>query len=98
VITELREYLVREGAMDEFVQVFNEQVVPLRRRFGFIVEGAWRDDKASRFVWVVSHPAPEGWEAALAPYLETRATEVDPDPGSFLTEVKTSFVADAGSG
>jgi hypothetical protein len=47
---------------------------------------------------VVSHPAPEGWEAALAPYLETRATEVDPDPGSFLTEVKTSFVADAGSG
>jgi hypothetical protein len=34
----------------------------------------------------------------LAPYLETRPTEVDPDPGSFLTEVKTSFVADAGSG
>jgi hypothetical protein len=98
VITELREYRVREGAMDDFVQVFTEQVVPLRRRFGFIVEGAWRDDQASRFVWVVSHPAPDGWEAAMAPYLETRAAEVNPDPGSFLAEVKSSFVAPAGSG
>ena len=97
MITELREYRVREGGMDEFVQVMMTQVIPLRERFGFVFHGAWRDDTANRFVWVVSHPAPDGWDAAMQPYLAARSAEIDPDPSSFLTEVKSSFVAPAGS-
>jgi NIPSNAP len=92
VPTELREYVVRPGAMAEFVRVFTEQVVPLRRRFGFRVEGVWVDEPGDRFVWAVSHPAPDGWEAAVGPYQEARVETVHPDPTSFLAEVKTSLV------
>ncbi len=35
---QIRRYKIRPGAMDEFVELFDNQLVPLRARFGFRVE------------------------------------------------------------
>lgn len=91
MISELRVYTVRDGAMREFAELFTTQVVPLRRRFGFVVEGVWADEDLNTFAWVVGHEAPDGWDAALAPYTAARV-EIQPDPVSFLTSVSTTLL------
>jgi hypothetical protein len=77
--------------MREFVELFTTQVVPLRRRYGFVVEGVWTDERSNTFAWVVSHDAPDGWDAALAPYTAARG-QIQPDPVSLLTSVSTTLV------
>ncbi len=92
MISELRVYTIRDGAMREFVELFTTKVVPLRCRFGFVIDGVWVDEDANTFVWVVSHEAPDGWDAALAPYMAARAAEVQPDPASFHTSATTRLL------
>jgi hypothetical protein len=84
--TELRSYVVHEGEMDAFLEVWRDEVVPRRERAGFTVDGAWVDRPRNRFVWVVSHPAPDGWRAAMDGYLREREG-IDPDPGVFLESI-----------
>lgn len=74
---QLRIYRLREGAMDEFLALWREHVVPARRAHGFVVVGAWVDRTAGEFAWVVGHPGPEGLEAA------ERAYEAGPEKAAF---------------
>jgi hypothetical protein len=68
---QLRIYRLREGAVDEFLALWHEHVVPARRALGFEVVGAWLDREAREFAWVVSHPAPDGIEAAERAYFDS---------------------------
>jgi hypothetical protein len=95
VITELRIYTLRDGAMDDFMRVWRDQVVPLRRRHGFTVAGGWIDRRTNRFAWVVSHEAPDGWDAAMAPYAAARPGSLDPDPAVFIESMDAAFVEPA---
>ena len=90
--TELRVYAVRDGAMREFVELFREQIVPLRRRLGFRVDGVWVDEASNTFAWVVSHDGPEGWEAAVDAYLRVRDAEIHPSPTGFVDRVTATLV------
>ncbi len=38
-------------------------MLPLRRKFGFRVEGAWVDEFTNRFLRVLSYDGPDGFEA-----------------------------------
>ncbi len=53
-------YQVREGAMEEFVALWRDHIVPARAVQGFTVLGAWRDLVETTFTWVVGHDAPHG--------------------------------------
>jgi hypothetical protein len=68
---QLRIYRVREGALDEFLTLWHEHVVPARRALGFEVVGAWVDRETREFAWVVSHPAPDGIDAAERAYFDS---------------------------
>jgi NIPSNAP len=57
--TQLRTYTILEGRLEEWVRRWREEVVPLRREFGFEIVGAWLDDERSQFVWVLSHDGTE---------------------------------------
>lgn len=90
---QLREYRARPGQLDAFVRAWAAHVRPLRERFGFVVEGAWVDRQAERFVWIVSHDSPDTFAAAeQAYYASPQRAALDPDPVSFLATVSTSFV------
>lgn len=80
--------------MDEFVAVWARDVVPLRRRFGFTVLGAWRSDDADRFTWVIG--AETGDFAAMdAAYYESPERAALPvDPASFLEQVDVEMMDD----
>lgn len=55
----LRDYRVKPGEMDEWLEELKAKVYPLRLKFGFKVVGAWRigDD---RFVWILAYEGKEG--------------------------------------
>ena len=47
---QLRRYVVNLGELDAFVEEWRRDVVPLRERFGFRVEGAWVVRDEHRFI------------------------------------------------
>lgn len=89
-----RRYRLKPGALDAFVRVWAEQVVPLRRRFGFDVEGAWSSPEADCFVWVVSHPGgrDEFARAERAYYDSPQRSAISPNPGDLIDDAEVTML------
>ncbi|UUU33628.1 NIPSNAP family protein [Streptomyces sp. CA-210063] len=51
--TQLRTYTVREGRLDEWVERWRAEIMPLRLKLGFTVDGAWVDRERNQFVWLI---------------------------------------------
>jgi hypothetical protein len=79
---QLRIYTALPGRVHDFAREWAEQVVPLRRQFGFDVVGGWVTEDETRFVWIVGH---EDFEAADRAYYESPEREgMEPDPRRHL--------------
>jgi hypothetical protein len=82
---QLRMYAIDEGKLDEFVRGWRGGVVPLRRRMGFTVAGAWTIPEESRFVWIVGYDGPEGFAARNEQYYASPdRAGLDPDPARLV--------------
>jgi hypothetical protein len=80
--SQLRIYSIRDGLLDEFVEFWRSEIVPLRRRFGFDVAGAWADAQTRTFAWVVTHA---DFEPAAAAYYDSPDRQaLTRDPGEFI--------------
>jgi hypothetical protein len=94
---QLRIYDIQEGALQGFTEVWREQVVPLRKRFGFEIVGAWLVEEANQFVWIIGH---DDFEAADKSYYDSpERAAMDPDPRRLIREADTRLmtsVADLG--
>lgn len=87
---QLRRYLVQPTEMDTWIEEWSREVIPLRERFGFSVEGAWVQRDENRFVWILSYDGPEGFEAANDRYYASPARlALQPDPARHLVEQET---------
>ena len=94
--TELRIYTINRGQMEDFVRVWKEGVVPLRRKAGFTIDGAWVIEATNQFAWIVSLPDGEDWEAKVAAYSQSdERRSLEPDPVSFIARMETNFAASA---
>jgi hypothetical protein len=79
---QLRIYAIKEGLLDEFTAFWRAEIVPLRRSFGFAVDGAWSDAETSTFAWVVRHP---DFAAAAADYYASPGRAgLSHDPGEYI--------------
>lgn len=91
--TQLRSYQIKPGQLDRFTEVWANTVRPVRTKYGFVVEGAWRVPGEDRFVWVVSYDGPLGWEGANKAYYESPERKaMDPDPASFIVVQNLSLI------
>ena len=88
---QLRMYHVKEGELDTFVRAWHENVAPLRRSLGFEILGPWIADDG-QFVWMVGHEELEAADAAY--YASPERAAMDPDPASYLTDIRT-WIMDA---
>jgi hypothetical protein len=79
---QLRIYAIKEGLLGEFTDFWRGEIVPLRRSFGFTVDGAWADAETSTFAWVVSHPAFPAAEAGY--YASPGRAGLSHDPGEYI--------------
>jgi hypothetical protein len=80
--------------MSEFINEWRTQVVPLRRRAGFEIAGAWSNPETNRFVWVVGHEGDfELEDRSYYGSLERR--QLSPDPARLIEEARSKFVSSA---
>jgi hypothetical protein len=88
---QLRSYVVKQGEMDEWLTEWRDKVLPLRRKFGFEIVGAWVIEDESRFVWIVGH---DGDFAARdeAYYASPERKAIAPDPARHLDDVETKML------
>jgi NIPSNAP len=91
--TQLRDYTIKPGQLDDFVRAWSRGVRPLRLKRGFVIEGAWRIPSEERFVWVVSYDKPDGWEAANKAYYDSPERKaMDPDPAKLILSQRVAFI------
>jgi NIPSNAP len=87
---QLRDYRVKEGAMDDWLDEWKATVYPLRRKFGFEVVGAWFSREENRFIWIIGH---DDFEAQDRRYYESpERAGLDPDPARHLAKTQTTLL------
>jgi hypothetical protein len=89
---QLRDYTIQDGELERFVEAWRNGVAPLRRRFGFHVEG-WLVPEESRFVWILGHDGPDSFDAADRRYYDSpERLALEPDPAQWVAEKRHSMV------
>ena len=82
--------------MDNFIGAWRQNVVPLRRKKGFTIVGAWVVRDTDEFVWILGYDDDaDGFAAADAAYYgsdERQALTGDEDPASYLDDVQTRLM------
>ena len=93
MLCQLRRYKIHDGRMDEFVALFFEHLVPVRKALGFTLVGAWNDPADGTFVWVVGHEAHDGWDAAEKAYYDSPERAALPkNPSDFVASAETQVL------
>jgi len=86
--TQLRDYRIVEGSLDEFVEAWRTRLAPIRRELGFSIEGAWTVDDESRFLWLLAHPG--DWdafeEADRGYHASPQRAALDPNPARLIED------------
>jgi hypothetical protein len=82
---QLREYVIEEGKLDDFVREWREHILPLRLALDFGVLGPWVDREASRFVWMIGYDG-DFEEANARYYASPVRAAMDPDPARLIVE------------
>lgn len=88
---QFRKYHLKPGALNNFVDVWQRGVVPLRKREGFEVVGAWVSREENVFTWVVSHPG-DFTAAEQAYYRSPERARLHPDPAVLIAEAEVMMV------
>ena len=89
--TQLRDYRIRAGELDRFVDEWRTNVASIRQSLGFRIPAAWTAPEEDRFIWLLER---EGdWddfkEADEAYYASPARTSLDPDPARLIVEQHT---------
>ena len=94
--TELRDYRIVEGGLDQWVEEWRSHIAPLRRELGFTIERAWKVGEDSRFVWLLSYPGEwEAFEAADHAYYDSpQRTSLEPNPARLIEDQVVSRLAE----
>ncbi len=93
MVAQLRMYKVKEGEMDSFIEEWRTMIVPVRKKFGFKVEGAWCNRETSEFFWIISYDGPERFEAREAAYFDAPERKaVSPNPARHHTHTETRLM------
>jgi hypothetical protein len=93
MLVQVRTYKIKPGQMEEFVALWRDHVVPARAAHGYEVLGAWNDPEDGTFVWVVSHAAPDGWDAAERTYYDSPERNGLPqNPADFMDGAETKVL------
>ena len=94
--TQLRDYRIRAGDLDRFVQEWRTNLAPLRQSLGFQIPAAWTVPAEDRFIWLLVHS--DGWDAfdqADADYFASPGrAAIDPDPARLIEEQRNVRLSD----
>lgn len=90
---QLRVYTLKPGTADAFLSTWKNGVLPLRRRLGYVIEGAWLVPGRTTFVWILRHDGTEPWEELERRYYGSPEREaLKPDPRPFIVRAENYFL------
>lgn len=86
--TQMRDYRIVAGSLDQFVEEWQREILPIRRSLGFTVPAAWTVADESRFVWLLSHPGDwaEFEEADRRYHTSPQRAALDPNPARLIEQ------------
>jgi hypothetical protein len=86
--TQLRDYRITGGSLQQWVGEWTERIAPIRRELGFTIDAAWTVADESRFVWLLSYPGDwQAFEAADRAYHESPSRRsLEPNPARLIAE------------
>jgi hypothetical protein len=91
--TQLRIYTINRGEMDVFVQGWRENIVPLRLKHGYTIDGAWIVEGENRFIWMVSYDGDEAWDTKEQTYYnDPERKAVAPGPAVHIALMELRFI------
>ena len=89
---QLRRYRLAPGMSAQFAEQWQASVLPLRRRYGFRVDG-WLVEGDDEFVWLLEHEDRARFAAAdEAYYASAERRSFDPDPARLIVETRHDWV------
>ena len=98
MISQLRIYTIKPGMMDEWLELFNQQLVPIHRDQELRLDGVWVNTEADEFVWIRSFKDEAEMEAKMDSYTASPARKAVGDlPGQYIakTDVRILRSVDA---
>jgi hypothetical protein len=72
MLSELRIVTIKEGQMDNWIDLFRDRVAPLASRLDIQITGAWTDVERRRFVQIRSFEDPDNMAASRARFVDHR--------------------------
>jgi hypothetical protein len=92
-VSQLRTYTIRKGKMDEWIEGWRHGVVPLRRKHGFRIDGAWVAKDEDVFIWILTYDGPEEWGTKNDAYYSSHERKsLDPDPARLIVQTREMFI------
>ncbi|WP_354701070.1 hypothetical protein DSM112329_01376 [Paraconexibacter sp. AEG42_29] len=93
--SQLRIYTMKPGAMEPFVALWREHVVPARAVYGFGVTGSWTTPDGAEFVWVVEFDGDlAAFEAADKAYYDSPERAALPtSPAEYIASMDLRMLA-----
>ncbi len=80
-ITQFRDYTIKSGEMEEWLQEWQEKLLPIRTKQGFRILGAWIIPELDRFLWIIRWEGKGSFEEADAAYYHSPERKaVQPSP------------------
>jgi NIPSNAP len=90
---QLRMYTIEQGRLAQFVDEWRTAVVPLRRRFGFEIVGAWQVPADDLFVWVLAYGGPGDFAARDRAYYDSlQRAALAPNPARLIRRAETRLM------
>jgi hypothetical protein len=94
---QLRIYTIEHGRLAQFVDEWQTAVVPLRRRFGFEIVGAWQVPADDLFVWILAYSGPGEFAARDRAYYDSAGrAAISPNPARLITQAETRLMRAVG--
>lgn len=90
--TQIRLYTINKNQMDNFVELWEQQILPLRKSLGFEVSDAWIMKETNQFVWVLRYNGTEPWEEKDNAYYQSpERVAMDPNPAGLIARAEEYF-------
>lgn len=93
MLVQLRIYTINRGALNEWVEEWQEQIKPLRLKLGFEILGAWTVAETNQFLWILSYDGPESWDTLDQAYHQSEERRaMVPDPARNIARMEHFFM------